>query len=88
MKVNLAAVDYGLLLLVSVRSVVTFLTIHFIKSGVEGFDKTDLKEMHDSIPLVILPALKIACCNWKFDLCVTVPLTTVLIVVATQMSFA
>ncbi len=87
-KVTMAAIDYGLLFLVGVRIVVTFLMIHFIRSGVEGFDKIDLKEMHDSIPLLILPALTIAGCNWKFDMCVTVPISTVFIIIATQMSFA
>ncbi len=48
-KINLAAVQFGLMALVGVRIAVTFLLLHLITNDVEGFELIDPKIMNDSI---------------------------------------
>ncbi len=48
-RINLAAVQFGLMTLVGGRIVVTFLLLQLIWNDVEGFELIDPKTMNDSI---------------------------------------
>ena len=43
MKINLAACNFGLFLIVGVRIATTFIILHFIESKTEGFELIDQK---------------------------------------------
>jgi hypothetical protein len=85
--VNLVATDYNLLILVGVRSAVTFLLFYFIEAGTPGFEKIDLKELSDSIQLIGLPGLIISCCGWRFNFLIGAPLTIGLTALGIHKSF-
>ena len=72
-KINLNAINFGLISIVGVRVAVTFLVFHHIESETEGFEEIDLELMFDAIPFTVI-FLFMATCNWKFDLLTSVPL--------------
>ena len=73
-KVNLAFTDYCTLALISVRATTTFVLLHLIESGAEGFQLIDRKELNDSIPFVSISALLISICGWRVNLLISAPL--------------
>ncbi len=74
MKFNLAFTDYVTLALISVRVTSTFILLHLIKSGTQGFELIDIKEINDSIPFVSITALLVSICGWRLNLLVSAPL--------------
>ncbi len=52
-----------------------------------GFDLIDKKELNYSIPSLAGPGLVLACCNFKLDVLITVPLTLTSTYIATELAF-
>lgn len=48
-KINQAAIQFGLVTVVGVRIAVTFLVLHLIATDVQGFELIDPKQLQDSI---------------------------------------
>ena len=88
MKVNLACTDYITLALISVRVAATFSLLHLIKSGTQGFELIDLKEINDSIPFVSITALLVSVCGWRLNLLVSAPLAIISSMIAVNESLS
>ncbi len=88
MKVNLAFSDYTTLILISIRIAVTFVVLHLIDTGADGFDLIDKKEMDSPIPLMAVPAMLASFVGWRVNLLVATPLTIVASIVATSKSYS
>ena len=73
--------------LACVRIAMTFLLFHMTSKGVEGFELIDPKELHDSIPLITMPFLITAACNWRFNILFSVPLVLISTILATQQAY-
>ena len=74
-KFKRAIVDYTLVLLLTVRYISTFVLLHQLQDGVTGFEQIDLKEQTHAIPTLAVPAFVLACCNFKFNVLFTFPMT-------------
>ena len=73
--IRLCLIDYtSILVLVSRWAVIFMLARAF---GGKGFEDNDLKELYGVIEFVMVPAFLVCQTNWKFDLCITVPLTII-----------
>ena len=87
-KVNLAFTHYITLVMLSVRIIRTFVVLHLIESGAEGFDLIDKKEMDSSIPMIAVPALLASFCGWRVNLLISTPLSILTTYVATYKSYS
>ena len=74
-KFKKAILDYALVLLLTVRVIEKFILLHLVQNKVAGFELIDLKELSNSIPNIAVPAFALACCNFKFDVLFTAPMT-------------
>ena len=74
-KFKRAILDYALVLLLTVRCISAFVILRKVQNGVTGFEKVDLKEQTHAIPSLAVPAFILACCNFKFNVLFTFPLT-------------
>ena len=83
---KLQIIDFMSLFILLVRVTVTFWLYHLATTGVQGFEEVDLKELYAQIPYIGMPYFFFAFVNWKFNLAVTVPVTLVSCVVATQLA--
>lgn len=75
-KINQAAAQYGFIVVVGVRIVVTILMLHWIATDVQGFELIDPKQMQDSIRSIAFAAI-FGIVKWKFDLLVGIPITAI-----------
>lgn len=70
--------DYGVLIVMVVRSAVTFVLLTMIQSGKFGLDENnDTKQLQDLIIFVFMITFSINSVNWRLDLLFTTPLVAV-----------
>ena len=74
-KFKRAIVDYTLVLLLTVRCISAFFLLRQLQDGNPNFEQIDLKEQTNAIPSLAVPAFILACCNFKFDVLFTFPMT-------------
>ena len=86
-RVKLSMIRYNMLVIMGVRSLVSIIVLHLIESGNEHFALIDLKQMTDSI-VIVLPALCSTFCNWKFDLLISSPIILIFNVIVTKRSLS
>ena len=78
-KFKRAIVDYTLVLLLTVRCITAFVLLRLLQDRATGFEQIDLKEQTHAIPSFAVPAYILACCNFKFNVLFTFPMTIVCI---------
>ena len=59
--------DYIHIYVMLVRIVVTFIMIHLVNTGAEGFEHVDLKEFSQAISLISLPYMVLFFSNWTIQ---------------------
>ena len=74
-KLRLSLIDYSMFYMMAVRITETFLILYFIEEGVSGFELVDKKEIYDAISFIATPTFFLACCNLRFNVFTTVPMT-------------
>ena len=75
MRFRLFFADYVFLILIGTRCIAVFMLLKLMNDGVDGFQLIDRKTLDDAIPFVAGPSFCLACCNWRFNMFVSFPLT-------------
>ena len=74
-KFKKSLIDYTLVWILTLRCIETFILLHLVQNKAAGFELIDLKELSDAIPMIAIPTFVLTCCNFKFDILFTAPMT-------------
>ena len=83
--ISLRLIDYTSILILLSRWATIFALVRLF--GGNGFENNDLKELYGVVEFVMVPCFLVCQTNWKFDLCLTVPLTIVASVYSINVAF-
>ena len=86
--VKIQTIDYGVLLLIIVRCLVTMMLFRLISEGRSGFETNDIKQLHDSIVFIFIPVMPVGSVNFKIDILLTTPLVLVSQFIVSKMAFS
>ena len=73
-RCTMAFFDFTNVIVLLIRAAVTFILFQAIENEWAGFVDVDLKVMHDSINMIMLPCILLCTVNMKVDLLLTFPL--------------
>ena len=85
---RLELADFGVLITMITRCVITFTLMSLISAGQPGFENNDIKQLQDSIIFIYFTAFTLVSINWKLDLLVTTPFVAVSQYLATIWAFS